>query len=149
MIHLSTVPPLLVGSVWPKAAPYLSQALMSGGADYYDMGDIRRFIEQGRMTLWVLIADDEGVHGAGVTEIVEYPKKRIASVVLFAADPDLRETWLPKLESVERWAWEMGCSAVKVPGRMGWKTLLRDYRMAHVVLTKELSDDAESMVRTA
>ena len=147
-MYLSTVPSLLLSSLWPKAAPFLARALMHGGDDYYDMGDIRRFVDDGRMTLWVLISDNGMVSGAGVAEIVEYPKKRLASLVLFSADPGLRDTWLPKLESVERWAWEMGCSTIKVPGRMGWKALLRDYQAAHIVLTKEL-EYAESVARTA
>lgn len=145
-MYLSVVPPNLISALWPKAAPFLCAALMSGGANYYDMSDIRAFVDQGKMTLWVLVGDECGVAGAGTTEIVQYPKRRVASVVLFGADPGLKDTWLPKLEAVERWASEMGCADLKIGGRMGWKPLLPEYRVVGIILVKELKNDAKLVV---
>ncbi len=141
MIYLSVVPPPLIGPLWPKAATYLTDAVRESG-EGYNLGDLRKFVDSGDMTLWVLIDNRTGlVSGAGIAELCQYPQKRVANLLMFSADEGLRDVWLPKIVQFEEWAEELGCDQVRIPrGRLGWKALLVDYRLHHIVLVKDLEN---------
>ena len=115
---------------------YLGRALDEGNGEYA-LGDIRKSLLTGANQLWVVMLAGEVV-GACVTEIIRYPKRKSCFVRFFSAEDGLRESWLDHLDIIEAWAKERGCDAVEVSGREGWKRVLKDYKLTHVVLRKAL-----------
>lgn len=47
--------------------------------------------------------------------------------------------WLHLLDEIEDWARKIGCGRFEMLARKGWARKLRDYKMTHVVLEKELA----------
>lgn len=133
---LVPAPPPLTPLMWRAAIPFLERALDEGEGEFA-LDDLKRAIEAGTMQLWLLLADD-GVIGAGLTEILRYPRKTSAVLRLFAAEDGRRIEWLPHLAHLERWAKAEGCDAIEAIGRPGWQRVLRTYRQTHVCLRKDL-----------
>lgn len=133
---LVPAPPPLAPETWRAALPYVERAQAEGEGEYA-LDDLRRAIDEGTMQLWLLVADD-GVIGAGLTEIIRYPQKTSAVLRMFAADDGRRAEWLPHLPHLERWARAQGCDAIEAIGRPGWARVLSAYRQTHVCLRKDL-----------
>jgi len=72
-----------------------------------------------------------------VTEILEYPQKKVCHVFLGAGD---LEQILDMHESVIAWARQLGCSELTVSGRAGWQRALKNHnwKHAHTTLFKEI-----------
>jgi len=103
----------------------------SGGTHSYD--DIVAGIQDKRYQLW------PGIKATVLTEIIQYPRKRV--IHCFLAAGDLAEihairTW------AEEWARREGCDSVTISGRPGWeRMLLRDkYIKRSVTLEKDLKE---------
>lgn len=134
-----------VPSVFPTALPLLAKSLTAGRLGV--MGritpdDIFRLLvepmvdpstgepardEQGRipaaMQLFVAVDPREKcMLGAIVTEILEYPQKRVC-VIALVGGVEL-ERWLDGIRDIELWAKDHGCQQVEVPGRRGWERVL-------------------------
>lgn len=124
--------------IWPKAVPYLEQAIEKGPSPL-SIGDFEELCRDKDMQLWVLwdLAGHD-VCGAGVTEILTYPSKRIVRVVLFSGAGV--EAWRPWWEDFSEWAKKMGASEVQSFSRIGMKKMLRELGWQHQydVLVKEL-----------
>lgn len=104
-----------------------------------DADDIRKMAERDAVQLWAAIDPDTGEGLAiAITEIVDYPKRSVCKIVGLAGDQ--RERWEGHLAEIESWAKERGCSLVRVFGRKGLVKMLPTYKMAGVVLEKELTD---------
>lgn len=111
--------------LWARNAGYLEPAL--NGA--FTLDDVRATILAGNATLWPL------ERSAVVTEILEYPAKRVLRIWL--AGGELSEL-LAFLPAADNYAHECGCSAIEIDGRKGWARVLPGYTEARVVLTKEI-----------
>jgi hypothetical protein len=73
-----------------------------------------------------------------ITEIVDYPQRSVCRIWL--AGGELNEL-IEAEKSIAIWAKSLGCYAMEINGRMGWKRQLKDYTASSVVLTKELRDE--------
>lgn len=94
--------------------PYIERALRhSGGTHSFE--DVKEAIEQGLMQLWPVPG------GCIVTEILQFPRRRVLNVFLGGGD---MAQLLDLHESVIAWAREQGCDAVRASGRWGWKRVL-------------------------
>ena len=92
------------------------------------------------MQLWALItADGEPeVVAVLVTEIIDYPRRRVLDLALMAGDR--MELWIDSLPVLERWAVANGVDQVQVHGRKGWERVT-GYPVRAVLLVKELEAD--------
>lgn len=120
-----------LGTWWPIAEPLLARAVAR--FPNYTLEDVHRSIAAGERQLWIRVPDHEV---AVVTAITDYPAGR--RLTLFALAGELRPGWQALFRSIEDWARSQGCSGVDIYGRRGWERVLPDYRLAHVVLSKEL-----------
>lgn len=105
-------------------------ALLEGG-ETHTFDDILAGIRSNRYQWW------PGLNSFVVTEIMDYPRKRVCHV--FLAGGELEEirairTW------VEEWAKSIGCSAATIYGRAGWERELKGegWRRTAVCLEKAL-----------
>jgi hypothetical protein len=95
----------------------LQKALDLGG-NTHDMGDVAQAIECGEAKLW---ATEKALI---LTEVDEYPQRRVANVWL--ASGDLTEI-LQMAPAIYDWAREQGCDTITLLGRKGWaKALVAD-----------------------
>ena len=77
------------------------------------------------------------VESAVVTEVADYPQKRILRYVL--AGGVNMSNWLePIQETIEEFATNNYCQAVEVAGRKGWLRKLKGYKQKIYIMSKEL-----------
>lgn len=100
----------------------------SGGT--HEWQDIVDGIATGNMQLW------PAERGCLVTEIVEYPRKRVLNVFLGGGDLD---QLVEMHDAVQAWGEAQGCVGATIIGRAGWERVYRErgWKRQHVVLAKE------------
>jgi hypothetical protein len=71
-----------------------------------------------------------------VTEVINYPRKKYARVMILTGKE--RKKWMDLYrESIEKWAIGIGCDGVESLARKGWEREFKDYDATHVLLEKE------------
>jgi len=136
------IPPVLVTRFWPFALPYIKRALdrMAGeiaAEDFYE------FCLAGDMQLWLIMGEGGRIVGAGTTELVHYPRRKLCRIVTLAGSkfPD----WAPMAEPViADWARTQGCDGVEAWVRRGFVPQLEalDYRPRFVAMLRDLKPPA-------
>lgn len=125
-----------VDKIWPLASEILAPAVARN--DGYELEDVFAALRQSRMQLW-LADDGTNVKGAGVTQILTYPRKRTC-LLLFIAGVDW-DSWRHFLTDIEDWAVRLGCDDFEFIGRRGWlKKGLDDYTADTAVFNKKLRE---------
>ena len=99
----------------------------SGGTHIYE--DVERGILEGRMQIW------PGKKSAAVTEIVEYPQKRVLNCFLAAGDMD---EIIDMINSAIAWGKLQGCETLTLSGRKGWERVLSRHGFETVMVVMEL-----------
>ena len=95
---------------------WLQPALDRGGT--HAIEDIEKEVATGHMQLWV------GERGAAVTQILDFPRKKVLHVFLAGGEMDQITDFQ---ESAWIWGQSQGCTAMTLSGRLGWKRVLRDW----------------------
>lgn len=114
----------------PKYYELIKSALeLSGGTHTY--ADIVEGVTHKRYQFW------PGTRSCIVTEVVQYPRKKVCHCFLAAGDLDeimSMRTW------VENWAGSIGCQLATINGRKGWAKVLADegYSSVSYQLQKDL-----------
>lgn len=132
-IEILPVAPHHVAGVWPLCEKYVNDAL-GFGAGCFEAEDIRKFCEKGNMQLWTAVRGND-VIAAVITEITDYPRKRVVSVP-FIGGRALRSWFRKMLYEIESWSKEMGCVAMQGGARRGWGKLAK-MKETGVVLFKD------------
>jgi hypothetical protein len=86
--------------------------------DCHEMQDIADAIADGRMQLW------STPDGAMVTEVQDYPRKRVLHV--WWAGGRL-ETILHLIPHIEQFAKDIGCGKITCTGRKGWERVFKQW----------------------
>lgn len=92
----------------------------------YSTYDVYVLLQQQRMHLWIAFDGDRVIHGIEVTQIIDYPSKRVLAS-LFTAGKRLREWREPMMDVLSRWARDNDCDAIEGQGREGWIKMLEPY----------------------
>jgi len=113
-VHL---PPLdVILNHWPQIEAYLRKATERTGC--YEPIDLLRLAFAGAVGIW-LCQGRKGIEAVVVTEVKQYPRKRILDV-LFAGGGNMKE-WMPELRlAIDKHAREMGCDHIASICRPGW-----------------------------
>ena len=121
--------------VWARVEPMLTAAIRDGGARL-GTEDIRGWLDEGAMQLWIAF-DDENLYAVAITEILVFPRIKVASIVMIAGWS--YETWEPAaFDMIKRWAKAKGCKRLEVRGRPGWKRRLQSHGFRHRQTVLEL-----------
>jgi hypothetical protein len=137
---LVLIPAAHAETVWPLAEPHLKRALQFADGEF-TLEEARRSVAEGRFQLWLAWDGAQGrCIGAGLTEIFDYPRKRVCFLVLWASEAP-RPRWLDGLDAVERWARGQGCKAMRLLGRKGWGRVLDGYRPQYTVFVRSLDEE--------
>ena len=90
-----------------------------------------------RALLWIAHLGGD-IYGVAATKVVIYPNNRKVCVILACAGHSFSK-WRHTINEIEKYAKRLGCTAVRVSGRRGWKILKAEgYREPWVLLEKEL-----------
>ena len=106
-----------------------------------ERGDLGTFksveddVRDGLALLWLMVGD--GIKGAGVTQIALTEKSKVCTIIACGGD-DMR-SWLPVIKTIENYARDEGCDAVRILGRKGWARVLKNYTTPAVILERRLS----------
>lgn len=113
-----------------RCREWIESALeLSGGT--HNFNDIKAGVHSLRYQFW------NAERGCAVTEIVDFPRKRVLHVFLAGGDLD---QILDMESSAVEFAKKHGCEGMTLAGRKGWTRALKDYnwKEAFTVLAKEL-----------
>lgn len=113
-----------------RCKPWLEAALeLSGGTHTLD--DVVQAIIKGEMQFW------PAPKGCAVTEIVNYPRKRVLHIFLAGGE---MEQIIDMDDSAVEFAKMNGCTGMSIAGRKGWKRVLKDkgYEETFTVLGKDI-----------
>jgi len=108
---------------WSLVEEYLIAALKHGLGEY-SIEDIKKSCKSRDMQLWVNF-DKEGVQGAFVTKISNYPQKNILCVLLLGGNEFMK--WRDEADALlNAFGKENNCEYVELFGRKGWGKILKD-----------------------
>jgi hypothetical protein len=120
------IPPSEIPNVWTGVQSWLEAAIWHGNGELLTE-DLYVCCLQSRMQLWISVNADYVPHGALVTEVITYPRKRVVRIVALGGK-SFKE-WLPALEKTgDEWARKVGATAIEAMGRKGWLRFLRGTR---------------------
>lgn len=95
-----------------------------GGTHLFE--DVVDMVETGQMFFW------PAEKSCLVTEVVDYPRKRLLHVFLAAGSLEEIKRMEPSIRAYGEY---LGCDAVTLSGRKGWTKALKDMGYAHVHTT--------------
>lgn len=118
--------------IWPFVEPFLVSALKKWLPVYFSC-DLLDMVKDDKAQLWIITNNkEEKLYGAGLTQIVPYPRARILNLFLFGGR-DLNK-WRKKFpEAVELFARSQGCDFMQAIGRAGWAWFPGCFQSAIVV----------------
>ena len=128
------VQPEDVAYIWEEVAPLLEKVKEHTEGEF-ETDDYLAPLTHGDMHLWIA-TEYSDVKAAMVTQFAIYPQKNILRIVSMAGD-DFEEI-RGFQDMIEAFAVRMGCSALEMWGRKGWKKLLPDWNDTYIVYTKDL-----------
>lgn len=132
-MNLYGIPPEQLEEVWETVAPLLAESVKYCDGKW-TLADVKESIEKLDAQLFLVV--DQGIKAAVVTQIHNYPSKRVLTI-LFLGGHDMRE-WLHLSSVLERWAKEAGCQAMEVWGRPGWERVL-GWNKTSTVISKNIA----------
>ena len=128
------VQPEDIAYIWEEVAPLLEKVKEHTEGEF-ETDDYLEPLSHGDMHLWIA-TEYSDVKAAMVTQFAIYPQKNILRIVSMAGD-DFEEI-RGFQDMIEAFAVRMGCSALEMWGRKGWKKLLPDWNDTYIVYTKDL-----------
>jgi len=123
----------------PRPWQLLARAWLKGPqVAGYEPADIPALCAQGLMQLWTVDDAEAGTVAAAVTQIVQYPRRKVLEIVAIGGDGSAR--WGEELHrALVAFAREHGCSHVRAYTRPGGaRRLKRRYRFSAVADVVEL-----------
>jgi hypothetical protein len=141
--EISLVPYGKISYVIPSLIRYLNESeLWAMGRASVD--DIVRFALSGQMQLWAVYdLDTNDIHGFVMTEIKQYPQKKMFVVQYCAMTPNHMKHIEQKMhDTADRFAKEMGCQGIEFFGRPGWEPHVKKqgYSVKTVVYEKHFDE---------
>jgi len=123
-----------IDMVWGDVVPLIEKALLHAEGELMPE-DIKKHLDSADLRLWVALKDKD-VIASMVTEIIQYPRKKIVRVITLAGkDMSLWYDFLPMLEG---YAIRHGCSSLEAWTRKGMTRKLKDWKHSYDIITKDL-----------
>lgn len=130
------IKPEEVALVWEEVEPLISRATQFSEGEMLPQ-DFLATLTMGGMQLWIAISGGDKVTLAMVTQIIEYPQKKVLRVITIAGE-DFKEAHERFKGGIEDFALRTGCTSMELWGRKGWKKMLPDWKDSYIVFTKNL-----------
>jgi hypothetical protein len=120
--------------VWDDVVPLIERALQHAEGELIPE-DIKTHLDKGDLRLWIALEDKKTI-AAMVTEIIQYPRKKIVRVITLAGRN--MNMWYDFLPMIEGYAISHGCSSLEAWARKGMKRKLKDWKHSYDIITKDL-----------
>ena len=108
---------------WPYAKDFIKKALDISRGER-DLDDIYLSLLHGQMQLWVLTSEEDGIFGACISQVVDYPKYKVFMVPWAGTKPHTIKKWYSYIfgedSPLEKFAKEQGARRLEHPVRDGW-----------------------------
>jgi hypothetical protein len=124
-VRVSLVPTEAVGHVWKDVARVLEKSVATV-KDRSTTIDILDLTYNGTYALWVVIDEQDDVIAAFTTRLIEYPQRR-ALALDWVGGTRMNEWQDQLVETMRKYANELGCSHLEGYGRKGWGRALKKY----------------------
>jgi hypothetical protein len=132
-VELSCVDPVQVPKIWPHVAHLIRRAMERGGLGRFE--DVERDVLSANAFLWLAI-ESGSVLAAAVTQVTQQNDHRLCVIVACGGHDWKKFGGL--IAGLEAYARAEGCRRMEIAGRPGWLRRLPDYRLAKIVIRKEL-----------
>lgn len=119
--------------MWPHVRDLIRAAVERTGLSSF--ADIEADVLTGMQLCWVAIENNE-ILAAATTQLVK-PFEKVC--ILTACSGHDRDRWLPLFARIEQYAKDEGCTKMRIFGRIGWQRVLKNYRVEHVILERNLT----------
>jgi len=140
MIELVFIPVKHIESVWPLINTFVEKGIEASFKDRYTVDALKKLILSGSWHLWVAWEiDTKQPHAIMMTELYEELSGIKIGSVRFLSGIN-RKNWLGLLAELERQMYEVGVVKFEMWARKGWAKDLKDYKITHVLLEKDLSN---------
>jgi hypothetical protein len=131
--ELCCVDPAHVANIWPHVAHLIRRAMARGRMGRF--ADVERDVLGANAYLWLAI-ESGAVLAAAVTQVTQQQDHRLCTIVACGGRDFAR--WGNLIEGLEDYARAENCARMEIAGRPGWLRRLPDYRLAQIVIRKEL-----------
>ena len=139
---ISLVPYGKISYLIPHLVRYLNES-ESWAMGRANIDDIVRFALTGQMQLWAVCDQDTNeMHGFVMTEIKQYPQKKMFVIQYCAMTPNHMKHIENKMhDTANMFALDMGCDGIEFFGRPGWEphAKKRGYTVKTVVYEKHFN----------
>jgi hypothetical protein len=132
-VELSCVDPKQVASIWPHVGHLIRRAMERGRMGRFE--DVETDVLGSNAYLWLAI-DSGSVLAAAVTKVTAENGERLCTIVACGGHDWKKFGGL--IAGLETYARAEGCRRMEIAGRPGWLRRLPDYRLAKIVIRKEL-----------
>jgi hypothetical protein len=127
--------------VWDEAKEHLRR-FEKRAKGRCTVDDIGKRILSGEQQLWIILNDDKEIIGSIVTQVWDYPRKKVAEIVACGGDSsnELNEYIFQSMSVIEDFALENYCDVIRIEGRKGWLKPLSKmgFEQSAVLLEKEI-----------
>ncbi len=124
-MRVSLVPPEAVGQIWKEVERVLKKSVATV-KDKAEMIDILDGIFDNTYVLWVVMDEDDSIVAAFTTRLLIYPQRK--ALALDWVGGERMKEWEDQLiDTMRRYANELGCSHLEGYGRKGWGRALKKY----------------------
>jgi len=124
-LRVSLVPQEAIGSVWKDVDGILKRAVDTV-KDKSEVIDILTGVYEGMYALWVVMNEDDKIIAAFTTRLIQYPRRR-ALALDWVGGTQMKEWEDQLIDTMKRYANELGCSHLEGYGRKGWGRALKKY----------------------
>ena len=99
-------------------------------------------IYDNKAQLWILWNENkkDKYQGCIVSKVITRPNTK--SLNLFIVTGKNRKLWQDKIEIIEKWAKQQGCTHLETYARPGWSRILKqhNYKVTHYLLERKLEE---------
>lgn len=124
-MRVSLVPPEAVRHVWKDVEKVLKKSVATA-KDKSETIDVLVGILNGTYVLWVVMDEDDSIVAAFTTRLIVYPQRK-ALVLDFVGGTRMKEWNDQLIDTMRKYANELGCSHLEGYGRKAWGRSLQKY----------------------
>jgi len=140
-----TIPVLIPADNVKEAEPFVLESIdkaLKYSGNHYNLKDVMDSIYDNKAQLWILWNEDKKnkYQGCIVSKVITRPNTR--SLNLFIVTGKNRKLWQDKIEIIETWGKQQGCTHLETYARPGWSRILKqyNYKVTHYLLERKLEE---------
>lgn len=133
-LTLFPVPSSRMSEVWPLAKNLIRDALEYAD-NKFALEDIFFHLRHMDMQLWLVIDELDAIKGAIVTQIIQYPNKKVLLIMLISGVKF--DDWSHFLSDFIAFAKDHNCQSLEGYGRAGWEKKIKHlgFKKIHTIFS--------------